>query len=116
MAVTDVNGTQTAVIGTEHTLADTSAAATYQLTVLLTNMQALDVLELRIYKMTLTGGVAGANCFIETRFDGAQPNDDIIAMSIPVSTALTDSGAIRATLKQTAGTGRPYKWTLEKFA
>ena len=56
MAVTDVHGTQTATINTEHTLADTSAAATYQLTVSLVNMAAGDVTGLRLYKMVLTGG------------------------------------------------------------
>ena len=116
MAVTDVHNTQTAVVGTEHTLADTTGAATYQLSVSLVNMVALDVLELRIYKMALTGGTAGAECYILGRFFGAPPTDDKVAISIPVSTALTDTGAIRATLKQTAGTARTFKWALEKFA
>lgn len=115
MAPTDVHGTQTAVVGTEHVLADTTAAGTYQLSVSLVNLAALDVVELRLYKMILTGGTAGAECAYMGRFAGAQPTDDEVVISIPASTALADTGAIRATLKQVAGTARTFKWCLEKF-
>lgn len=115
MAVTDVHGTQApAVVGTEHVLADSSAAGSYELTVVLSNMAAGDVLELRIYKMTLTGGTAGAEGYLMVRLDGAPPADDKVAVSIPASTALADTGAIRATLKQTFGTGRNFQWAFEK--
>lgn len=116
MAVTDVHGTQTATVTTEHTLADTSAAGTYQLYVSTVNMVAGDSLELRLYLMVLTAGVAGAECAYMARFNGAPAADDKVAISVPISTALTDSGAVRATLKQTAGTSRTFKWALLKFA
>lgn len=116
MAVTAVSGTQSATVTTEHTLADTSTAGTYQLSVSIVNMVAGDSLELRLYKMVLTGGVAGAECAYLGRYQGAPSADDKVQISVPISTSLTDSGAIRATLKQTAGTTRNFKWTLEKFA
>jgi len=114
MAVTDVHGTQTATVGTEHTLADTSAAGTYQLQVDTINMADGDTIELRIYIMVLTGGTRRV-VYFDTIYD-AQPADDIIKVSIPASTALSDSGAVRATLKQIAGTGRNFPWNLLKFA
>lgn len=114
MAVTDVHNSQTATLTTEHTLADTSAAGTYQLYVDTINMAAGDVLELRIYHMVLTSGTRRVAYM--ARWAGAQPADDLIKVSIPISTALSDSGAIRATLLQTVGTGRVYPWALLKFA
>jgi len=114
LAVTDVHGTQTATVTTEHTLADTAAAATYVLSVDLVNMVAGDAVELRLYEMVLTSGTRRVAYFAS--FFGAQPADNLIAVSVPISTALTDSGAVRATLKQTVGTSRNFPWNLKKFA
>lgn len=114
MAVTAVSGTQSATVTTEHTLADTSAAGTYQLVVDTVNMVAGDVLELRLYHMVLAGGTR--RVAYVTRYEGVQPTDDLIKESVPLSTALTDSGAIRATLLQTKGTSRNFPWALNKFA
>lgn len=117
MAVTAVSGTQTAVVGTEHTLADTAVAATYQLKVSLLNMVAGDVVELRLYLMVLAGGTAGAECaYYSGPIVGAPSVNNRVIVSDPISTALADSGAIRATLKQTKGTARTFKWALDKFA
>lgn len=114
MAVTDVHGTQTATVTTEHTLADTSAAGSYVLSVDTVNMVAGDVLELRLYEMVLTSGTRRVAYF--ARFADAQPTDDLIKISVPISTALADSGAVRATLNQTKGTSRNFPWNLKKFA
>ena len=57
MAVTSAaSGTQTATVTTEHTLAALETAGVYVFEVDTVNMVAGDVLELRIKKMTLTGG------------------------------------------------------------
>jgi hypothetical protein len=114
VAVTDVHASQTATIGTEHTLADTSAAGTYQLIVDCVNLAAGDVLELRLYLMVLTAGTRRVVYYQFYADD--QVADDEIKVSVPVSTALSDSGAVRATLKQTVGTGRVFPWALNKFA
>lgn len=114
MAVTDVHGSQTATINTEHVLADTSAAGSYVLSVDTINMAAGDILELRLYEMVLTGGTHRVAYY--ARYDDAQAADDLIKISVPISTALTDSGAIEATLKQTAGTGRVFPWNFKRFA
>jgi hypothetical protein len=77
-------------------------------------MAAGDVVVLRMYEMVLTSGTRRvAYC---ATFTGAQVVDDMIKISVPVSTALTDSGAVRFTLQQTAGTGRVFPWNLKKFA
>lgn len=115
MSVTaDASGTQTAVIGTEHTLDDVAAAGTYTFHVDSNAMAAGDVLELRIYQIILTGGTRRV-AYLQRYLD-AQPADDLIKISVPISNELTDAGSLRFTLKQTAGTGRAYPWKVLKYA
>jgi len=108
------NGTQTAVIGTEHTLADVNVSGTFVLVVDTVNMAAGDVLELRAYQMVLTGGTRRAAYM--GSWAGAQQADDVIKISVPLSNELTDAGALRFTLKQTFGTGRAYPWKVLRHA
>lgn len=110
---TYASGTQTAVVTTEHFLSSPNAVGTYVLTVDLSNMATLDVLELRVYKMTLTGGTTRVE-YIET-FGGAQPADALIFSFVPVGNVLTDTNALRFSLKQTFGTGRNFAWTVEQW-
>lgn len=115
MAVTaQSTGTQTAVLTTEHTLVDVAIAGTFTLHVDKINMAAGDVLELRIYQIVLTGGTRRVGYF--TRYADAQPADDLIAISVPISNELTDAGSLRFTLKQTVGTGRAFPWKVLKYA
>lgn len=115
MAVTaQATGTQTATLGTEHTLADVSIAGTFTLHVDANTMVAGDSLELRVYQMVLTGGTRRV-AYFQSYFD-AQSADDQIKISVPVSNELTDLGAIRFTLKQITGTGRAFPWKILKYA
>lgn len=115
MAVTAAaTGTSNGTVGTEVILHNTSAAASYVSRFRCNNMGTADVVELRWYAMTLTGGTQEVAYY--TRIAGAQPTDDMVKMSVPVSTDLTDSGALRFTFKQTAGTSRAFDWTVMKFA
>lgn len=115
MAVTaQGSGTQTAVIGTEHTLLDVAVAGTYTLHVDGVNLAAGDSVEIRIYQMVLTGGTRRVVYY--HRYDGVQPADEMIKISVPISNELTDAGALRFTLKQIAGTGRAYPWKVLKYA
>jgi hypothetical protein len=67
VAVTaEAASTQTATIGTEHTLDDVAAAGTYTLHVDTVNMAAADVLELRVYQIVLTGGTRRGKFHTET--------------------------------------------------
>jgi hypothetical protein len=114
MAVTAAgSGTQSATVTTEHTLLDVSAAGTYTLHVDTVNMVAGDGLELRVYQMVLTGGTRRV-AYISA-FQGAQPTDDLIKISVPISNELTDSGAVRFSLKQTTGTSRNFPWKVIKY-
>ena len=106
------SGTQSATVTTEHTLTDVNVAGTYTLHVDTVNMVANDVLELRVYQMTLT---AGTHRMLYTgRFYGAQPVDDIIKVSLPIQNDLTDSISLRFSLKQTFGTSRNFPWKVLK--
>lgn len=109
MAVTaHASGTQTATITTEHTLDDVAVAGTFVFEVDCVNMAAGDVVELRIYKIILTGGTRRV-AYKEIFYD-AQPADDMIKTFVPVVNELTDAGSLRFTLKQTRGTGRNFPW------
>jgi hypothetical protein len=107
-------GTQTATISTEHTLLDVAVAGTFTLHVDKNAMVSGDTLELRIYQIVLTSGTR--RVAYKTVYSGAQSTDDMIAISVPISNELTDSGSVRFTLKQTAGTGRAYPWKVLKYA
>jgi len=115
MAVTaHASGTQLAVIDTEHFLTSPNVAGTFTFHVDTVNMAALDVLELRVYQMVLTGGTQRVAYY--ARFDGAQSADDYIKISVPISNELTDTNALRFSLKQTLGTGRNFPWKVLKYA
>lgn len=118
MAVTaQGSGTQTAVISTEHTLLDVAVAGTFTFHVDLVNLAALDIVELRVYQIVLTGGTR--RCVYFQSYTDQQGGDNTyprIAISVPISNELTDAGAVRFTLKQTAGTGRNFDWKVLKYA
>ena len=107
------SGTQTAVISTEHTLQDIAAAGVYTLHVDSVNMASGDVLELRVYQMVLTAGTRRVAYYVQ--FQDAQATDDLIKISVPIANELTDAGALRFTLKQTAGTGRNFPWKVLSY-
>lgn len=108
------SGTQAATVTTEHFLANVNEAGAYTFHVDLVNMAAADVVELRIYQMVLTGGTQRV-AYLET-FQGAQPVDGLIAISVPISNELTDTNSLRFSLKQTLGTGRNFPWKVLKHA
>lgn len=117
MAVTaQGSGTQAAVTGTEHTLLDVAVAGTFTLHVDTNAMVAGDVLELRIYQIVLTGGTRRL-AYLQP-YSGAQDGSTNelgpIKISVPISNELTDAGALRFTLKQTAG-ARSFPWKVLKY-
>jgi hypothetical protein len=107
------SGTQTCVIGTEHTF-DVAVAGTFTFHIDPVNLAAGDVLELRLYQIILTGGTRRV-AYVQ-RYTGAQPTDDMIKISVPISNELTDAGSIRASMKQTFGTGRAIPYKVLKYA
>lgn len=113
MPTLQASGTQTAVIGTEHTLSDlTSPFAVFQVQVNRNAMQSGDILELRIYSKVLAGDNIANSSAIYQQYSGAPTgNGDQVAMSDPV----VSDQEIKFTLKQTAGTGRAYPWKVVSF-
>lgn len=113
MPTLQASGTQTAVIGTEHTLSDLTAPfVVFQVLVNRNAMLSGDVLELRIYTKVLSGDTI-ANCSaIYQQYSGAPSgNGDQVVISMPV----VSDQEIKFTLKQTAGTGRAYPWKVVSF-
>jgi hypothetical protein len=62
----------------------------------------------------LTGGTQRVAYY--ARYDGAQPTDDLIKISVPISNELTDANSLRFSLKQTYGTSRNFPWKCLKYA
>jgi hypothetical protein len=105
MAVSvNTNGSQTAVIGTEHTLATITTAGIFQFVVDTSNLANGDAVELRIYLKPAAGGTEQLTYY--TAFGNAQGQ--------PMKTSLMVPSPIswRATLKQTTGTGRVFPWAV----
>lgn len=103
--VVSSSGTQAAVIGTEHTLATDTTNATYYSQIRTNNLQAGDVVELRIYTMTLAGGTLEVTWKTTV---GPSPPPSIVFASPPQPS----DQSLRVTLKQVAGTGRSFDWKL----
>ena len=115
MAVTAyATGTLSSTVGAEDFLSSPTVAGTFTLHVDTVNMVAGDVVELRVYQMVLTAGTQRVAYY--ARYDGAQPTDDLIKISVPVSNELTDANALRFSLKQTFGTTRNYPWKVLRYA
>ena len=108
MAVTSVDtGLQTAEIGTEHTLTTQTAAGVYVLVVSTANLVNGEIVELRLKTKVNSSGTS-RQAYMETY---ANVQGDPIKYSIPVPV----DTQIVATLKQTAGTGRNFRWNLLKM-
>lgn len=100
-----VSGTQTATIGTEHSLSTQTTADVFVLTVNVTNMTATDTTELRAKTKVLTGGAA-VEAVLFTLV-GVQ-TEKVVWIEVP------SEWSCEFTLKQTAGTGRSYEWSIAK--
>jgi hypothetical protein len=114
MAVTvDASGTQTATIGTEHTLDTVTAAGVYVANIDTAALATGDVVEFRVKKPVLSGGTARTEFY--AMFSGAQPTEDTLKTSVPIVVDATAGGCI-VTLKQILGTGRSFAWSVQKLA
>jgi hypothetical protein len=100
------SGTQAASIGTEHALATDTTNTTFAGKWDLSNMVNGDIVELRMYTKVLTG--SGLVCCFAAFFAHVQAAPAIIAPPVP------SDFSCKLTLKQTAGTGRNFDWSLLK--
>ena len=102
----DASGTQTAVISTEHVLDAPTTVATYVLSVDCVNLTLGDLVELRCYDM-----VDGTNYrqMWKRAYQHGQTNNAKVFPPIAVTTQA------KFTLKQTAGTGRDFPWSVRRI-
>ena len=108
MAVTEkTSGSQTAVIGTEHTLATVTDAGIYTLRVDLNNLVAGDIVELRIYSKARNATDSERLHYGPAEYGPIPPGAKLVE-SVPIMA----TGHFKATLKQTAGTGRAFPWVV----
>lgn len=98
------SGTQAATIGVEHTLDTETTLSTYVLIVDCNAMASGDTVELRAKVKTL-GGSTERLAYIETLND---VQSSPVFLSVPIPTA----HSVKFTLKQTAGTGRSFDWSV----
>lgn len=108
---TFASGTQSATVTTEHFLSSPNEVGIYICYVDLVNMVAADEVEIRGYHMVITGGTSRVLYY--KRFQGAQPTDALIYKFI-IENDLTDTNAVRFSLKQTLGTSRNFVWSVIK--
>lgn len=99
------SGTTSALsIGSETTLATDTNNGTFVLEVDVSNMVNGDLLEIRVYTITLGGG-----SLIQAwkgTYQHAQINNH------KISPPIASDQSIKCTLKQTAGTGRTFAWKM----
>lgn len=107
MAIVDVaHGTQTATVGTEHTLNAATASGVYVLLVDVNALAADETVELRMKCKVLTGGTIRTFAYVPVL--GPANTDDMVYISVPVPSQF----GVTATLRQVNGTGRAFDWTL----
>jgi hypothetical protein len=113
------SGTQTAVIGTEHTLnaGAFTDAGVYVLTVDTRAMVNGDELELRAYVKTLTGDAQGylvyGATYAQQQGDAAAPGSEAYGETVKASIPIASAYSVTFTLTQTVGTGRDFPWRVD---
>jgi hypothetical protein len=103
----DSSGSQTATIGTEHVLDSPTTVATYVFSVDTVNMVNGDLVELRVYDMV--DGTNYREAFKMT-FQHAQGTRN--GKEFPPIAVTTQA---KFTLKQVAGTGRAFPWSVRRI-
>lgn len=98
------SGTDTAVVGTEQTLATDTTNATYVALIDLTNMVGGDAVELRLYTKVLSTGA------LDLVWKGTYANAPLVV--VPQSPYVPSDQSLKLTLKQVAGTARNFDWKL----
>lgn len=100
----NTSGSQTATVDTEHTLATVTDAGVYILVVDTAAMVAGDELELRIYGKARSSDTERVLRYASFAGPQGMPLKDCVPVVSPHS--------FKATLKQTAGTGRAFPWAI----
>jgi len=107
MTTSKADGSQTAVISTEHTLATITDAGSYVLGVDVSNLALGDKLTLRIKTKVRSAGTTRTTYIANY----ANLQSTLNILSIPIASP----HEFVATLEQTAGTGRAYNWEVTEL-
>lgn len=110
--VTFASGTVT-TDGTEQFLSSPNETGVYTLTIDLSNMASGDIIYLRQYAITITGGTA--RLMGVTSYSGAQSSNSLVVQSVPYYNALTDTNSVRYSIQRIGGTDRSYAWRVTKL-
>lgn len=103
--ILDSSGTQTATIGTTHTLATSTTNATFMFEVDLSALAAGEVVQLQVLGKTLAGG-ATALLWPFTGVGGSLVAPRVQSPPTPSDVSIT------VALKQGSGVGRSFPWKL----
>jgi hypothetical protein len=101
------SGTHT--VTAEQFLSSPNVAGTFLLVYDTVNMAAGDTLESRGYQMVLTGGTSRVVYPPSPAWVDAQTGDEIKILG-PIVNELTDTNAVRFSLRQTAGASHTFPW------
>ena len=104
MTTSVASGSQSATVGTEHTLATITTAGNYVLVVDMNAMLNGDYTELRIKTKAKSGGTSRLYAYAIFAHIQAELNKCSIPVAIDVEAVFT--------LKQIFGTGRTYDWNV----
>lgn len=107
MTISKVDGSQTAVISTEHTLSTITDAGSYVLGVDMSNMVLGDKLTLRIKTKIRSVGTTRTTYIANY----ANNQGTFNTLSIPIASP----HEFIATLEQTDGTGRTFNWEITEL-
>ena len=110
-------GNTTPTVGTETFLPDANGinvAGSFTFHTSTHNMVSGDVLEIRLYQKIVTGGTSRVAYF--ARYTDAQPTDDLVKISVPISNDFTENNALQVSITQTYGTARAFPWKILRYA
>lgn len=105
MPSVNTSGSQTATISTEHTLATVSAAGVFVLSVDISALAANDILILRVYGKARTSDT-------ERLLHKGVYGPIAVATPLVQSVPIVSPHHFKATLLQSAGTGRAFPWAI----
>lgn len=100
--------TLSASVGTEHFVSNPNVPGTFTFHVNTMNMTLGDAVEIRAYQMMLTGQTSYVAYY--RMYDGTQPVDDRLKITLPIANELTDNGALRFSIEQTAGVSKSFDY------
>jgi hypothetical protein len=104
----EASGSQTATVGTEHTLATITTTKTFVANVDCANMQANDFVELKVWRKVRSSDtlrVAGSR-IVSWLEAAVSPNIDLKIVA-------SGGGEFRVTLRQISGTSRAFPWSID---